>query len=138
MWVGFSVVVFAAIAVDLGILHRKAHRISLKEALAESAGWIGLALAFNIWIYISMGHQAGLEFLTSYVVEKSLSIDNTFVFLLIFQGLAVPARSQHKVLFYGIAGALVMRAILVFAGVALLSRFHVVLFVFGAILLLTA
>jgi tellurite resistance protein TerC len=138
MWVSFGVAAASAMAIDLGVFHRRAHRINLKEALAESAGWIGLALAFNIWIYISMGHQAGLEFLTSYVVEKSLSIDNIFVFLLIFQGLAVPAPSQHKVLFYGVAGALVMRAIFVFAGVALLSRFHVVLFIFGAILLLTA
>jgi tellurite resistance protein TerC len=138
MWLGFGVAVAAAIALDLGILHRKTHRISLMEALAESAGWIGLALAFNIWVYISMGHQAGVEFLTSYVVEKSLSIDNIFVFLLIFQGLAVPSQSQHKVLYYGVVGALVMRAIFVFAGVALLNRFHLVLFVFGAILLLTA
>lgn len=138
MWVSFGVATAAAMAVDLGVLHRKAHRISLREALAESAGWIGLALAFNIWVYFSLGHQAGLEFLTTYVVEKSLSIDNIFIFLLIFQGLAVPSQSQHKVLFYGIAGALVMRAIFVFAGVALLNRFHVVLFVFGAILLVTA
>jgi tellurite resistance protein TerC len=138
LWVGFGVAVAAAIALDLGLMHRKAHRIGVKEALAESAGWIGLALAFNIWVYISMGHQAGIEFLTSYVVEKSLSVDNIFVFLLIFQGLAVPSQLQHKVLYYGIVGALVMRAIFVFAGVALLNRFHVVLFVFGAILLLTA
>ena len=138
MWVGFGVAVVAAIALDLGILHRKAHRISLKEALAESAGWIGLALAFNIWVYVSMGHQVGLEFLTSYVVEKSLSVDNIFVFLLIFQGMAVPAAAQHKVLYYGIVGALAMRAIFVFGGVALLNRFHFVLFVFGAILILTA
>ena len=138
MWVGFGVVVAAAIAVDLGVLHRKAHRISLSEALAESAGWIGLALVFNTWIYFSMGHQAGLEFLTSYVVEKSLSIDNIFVFLLIFQGMAVPSQSQHKVLYYGVVGALVMRAIFVLAGVALLNRFHIVLFLFGAILFLTA
>src|SRR5271170_7715294 len=137
MWVVFGVVIVAAIALDLGVLHRKAHRISLKEALAESAGWIGLALAFNVWVYVSMGHQAGLEFLTSYIVEKSLSIDNIFVFLLIFQGMAVPASAQHKVLYYGIAGALVMRAIFVFGGVALLNRFHFVLFVFGAILILT-
>ncbi len=138
MWVVFGVAVSTAIAVDLGVLHRHAHRIRLKEALAESAGWIGLALAFNIWVYTSIGHQAGLEFLTSYVVEKSLSIDNIFVFLLIFQGLTVPSHFQHKVLYYGVVGALVMRAIFVFAGVALLNRFHVVLFVFGAILLLTA
>jgi tellurite resistance protein TerC len=138
MWAGFSVAVIAAIAVDLGVLHRKAHRISLKEALAESMGWIGLALVFNVWIYVSLGHQAGLEFLTSYVVEKSLSIDNIFVFLLIFQGMSVPAQSQHKVLYYGIVGALVMRAIFVFGGVALLNRFRFVFFVFGAILILTA
>ncbi len=138
LWVGFSVAVVAAIALDLGVLHRKAHRIGLKEALVESAGWIGLALVFNVWVYISMGHSAGLEFLTSYVVEKSLSIDNIFVFLLIFQGLAVPSQSQHKVLYYGVVGALVMRAIFVFGGVALLNRFHFVLFVFGAILILTA
>ena len=138
MWAVFSFAVIAAIAVDLGVLHRKAHRISVKEALAESAGWIGLALTFNVWIYFSMGHQAGLEFLTSYVVEKSLSIDNIFVFLLVFQGMAVPAQSQHKVLYYGVVGALVMRAVFVFGGVALLNRFHFVLFVFGAILILTA
>jgi tellurite resistance protein TerC len=138
MWAGFSVTVIAAIVVDLGVLHRKAHRISLREALAESAGWIGLALVFDVWIYVSMGHPAGLEFLTSYVVEKSLSIDNIFVFLLIFQGMTVPAQSQHKVLYYGVVGALVMRAIFVFGGVALLNRFHFVLFVFGAILILTA
>jgi tellurite resistance protein TerC len=138
LWVGFSVAVVAAVALDLGVLHRKAHRIGLKEALVESAGWIGLALVFSVWVYISMGHSAGLEFLTSYVVEKSLSIDNIFIFLLIFQGLAVPSQSQHKVLYYGVAGALVMRAIFVFGGVALLNRFHFVLFVFGAILILTA
>ncbi len=138
LWVVFGVAVVAAIGLDLGVLHRKAHRIGLKEALVESAGWIGLALAFNVWVYISMGHSAGLEFLTSYLVEKSLSVDNIFVFLLIFQGLAVPSQSQHKVLYYGVVGALVMRAIFVFGGVALLNRFHFVLFVFGAILILTA
>jgi len=138
LWVGFSVAVVAAIAVDLGVLHRKAHRITIKEALAESAGWIGRALLFNIWIYVSMGHEAGLEFLTSYVIEKSLSIDNIFVFLLIFQGMAVPAQSQHKVLYCGVVGALVMRAIFVFGGVALLNRFRFVLFVFAAILILTS
>jgi tellurite resistance protein TerC len=138
MWVGFGIVVSAAIAVDLGVLHREAHRIKFKEAVVKSAGWIGLALAFNLWVYISIGHQAGVEFLTSYAVEKSLSIDNIFVFLVIFQGLAVPPESQHKVLYYGVVGAMVMRAIFVFAGVALLNRFHVVLFLFGAILMVTA
>lgn len=138
MWVGFSIAVVAAIALDLGVFHRKARRITLRAALSESAGWIGLALVFNIWVYVSMGHRAGLEFLTSYVVEKSLSIDNIFVFLLIFQGLAVPSESQHKVLYCGVVGALVMRAIFVFGGVALLDRFHVVPYVFGAILIVSA
>jgi tellurite resistance protein TerC len=138
MWMGFSIAVVAAIALDLGIFHRKARRITLKEALAESAAWIGLALAFSLWVSVSMGHRAGLEFLTSYVVEKSLSIDNIFVFLLIFEGFAVPSQSQHKVLYCGVVGALVMRAIFVFGGVALLNRFHFVLFVFGAILIVSA
>jgi tellurite resistance protein TerC len=138
MWMGFSIAVVAAIALDLGIFHRKARRITLKEALAESAAWIGLALAFSLWVSVSMGHRAGLEFLTSYVVEKSLSLDNIFVFLLIFEGFAVPSQSQHKVLYCGVVGALVMRAIFVFGGVALLNRFHFVLFVFGAILIVSA
>jgi tellurite resistance protein TerC len=138
MWMGFSVAVVAAIALDLGIFHREARRIALKEALAESAGWIGLALAFSLWVSVSMGHRAGLEFLTSYVVEKSLSIDNIFVFLLIFERFAVPSQSQHKVLYCGVVGALVMRAIFVFGGVALLNRFHFILFLFGAILIVSA
>jgi tellurite resistance protein TerC len=97
-----------------------------------------LALAFDLWLYGSLGHRAGFEFLAGYLVEKSLSVDNIFLFLLIFQGLRVPAQLQHKVLYYGVAGALVMRAIFVFGGVALLNRFHWALFVFGAILLGTA
>jgi tellurite resistance protein TerC len=138
MWLVFGVSVATAVAFDLGVLHRKAHRISLRAALAESAGWIVLALAFDVWLYISLGHRVGFEFLAGYLVEKSLSIDNIFLFLLIFQGLQVPAHLQHKVLYYGVAGALVMRAIFVFGGVALLNHFHWALFVFGAILLVTA
>jgi tellurite resistance protein TerC len=137
-WVVFGVAIGVAIAVDLGVFHREAHEIKFKEAIAKSVGWISLALAFNTWVYISMGHQTGLEFLTSYVVENSLSIDNILVFLLIFQALSVPFRSQHRVLYYGVLGALVMRVIFVFAGVTLLNRFHIVLFAFGAILLFTA
>ncbi len=138
MWVGFGAVVLAAVALDLGVLHRKAHRIGMRAALAESAAWIGVALAFNGWVYVSLGQRAGLEFFTGYIVEKSLSIDNIFLFLLIFQGLRVPAHLQHKVLYYGVAGAVVMRGIFVFGGVALLNHFHWVLYLFGAILLLTA
>jgi len=138
IWVVFGAAIVVAIVVDLGVFHRKAHRILLKEAILESAAWISVALLFNVWVYHARGHQAGLEFLTGYLLEKSLSIDNIFVFLLIFQSLAVPAQAQHKVLYYGVAGALLMRGAFVFAGVALLRSFHSVLFLFGAILLLTA
>ena len=138
LWIGFGFVVAAAISLDLGVLHRLARRVTFAGALAESGGWIALALAFGGWVRISMGPIAGLEFFTGYVVEKSLSIDNIFLFLVIFEGLRVPAYVQHKVLYYGVAGALVMRAVFVFGGIALMNRFHWVLFVFGVILLITA
>jgi tellurite resistance protein TerC len=137
IWVTFGIVVAVALAVDLGVFHREAHRITWKLALAESAGWIGLALGFNIWLYSALGPQVGLEFLTSYLVEKSLSVDNIFVFILIFQAFRVPAVSHHKVLYYGVVGALVLRAAFVLAGIELLQYFHPVLFLFGAILLIT-
>lgn len=136
-WVIFGVVVVVALGVDLGVFHRKAHKITLKLALAESAGWIGLALGFNLWVYYSQGPQAGLEFLTGYLVEKSLSVDNIFVFILIFQAFHVPVSSHHKVLYYGVVGALGLRGAFVLAGVTLLQSFHAVLFVFGAILVFT-
>jgi tellurite resistance protein TerC len=137
MWVTFGIVVAVALAVDLGVFHREAHRITWKLALAESAGWIALALGFNLWLYSSRGPQVGLEFLTSYLVEKSLSVDNIFVFILIFKAFRVPAVSHHKVLYYGVVGALVLRAAFVLAGIELLQYFHPVLFLFGAILLIT-
>lgn len=137
IWALFGIVVIAALIVDLGVFHRKSHRITLKLALAESAAWIGLALGFNLWVYHARGSQAGLEFLTGYLVEKSLSVDNIFIFILIFQSFRVPARSHHKVLYCGVVGALVLRAAFVLAGVELLRSFHPVLFVFGAILLFT-
>jgi tellurite resistance protein TerC len=127
----------AALAIDLGVFHRKSHTIGLREALLESVAWISVSLLFNVWIYFSQGPQAGLEFLTGYLVEKSLSVDNIFVFLIIFQSFKIPAKSQHKVLFYGVVGALVMRAFFVIAGVELLQYFHSVIYIFGAILLLT-
>jgi tellurite resistance protein TerC len=136
-WAILGSVVVAALAADLVIFHREAHEVKLKEALLESAGWIGLALAFNAWIYFSRGQEAGLEFLTAYVLEKSMSVDNILVFILIFSSLGVPAKSQHTVLFYGVAGALVMRGLFVWGGIALLQKFHAVLFIFGAILLIT-
>ena len=137
VWMIFGAAIVAAIAVDLTVFHRKAQRITFRTALVESAAWVGLALLFNVWVYISLGHQAGLEFLTSYVVEKSLSVDNIFLFLLIFRTLGVPAESQHKVLYNGVIGALAMRGAFVFAGIALLRHFHPVLVVFGGILLVT-
>ena len=138
MWLAFGIVVAAAVAVDLGVIHRGTRTITLRVALLESAGWIGLALAFNAWIYFRMGPPAGLAFFTSYIVEKSLSIDNIFLFLLIFRALAVPAQFQHRVLYYGIAGALVMRGLFVFGGIALLNHIHWVLYIFGVMLLVTA
>src|SRR5580693_5246675 len=137
VWIVFFVTTAAALVIDLGVFHRKNHTIALREALLESAGWISVSLLFNLWLYYSQGPQAGVEFLTGYLVEKSLSVDNIFVFLLIFQAFHVPAQSQHKVLFLGVLGALVMRAAFVLAGVELLQTFHAVLYVFGALLLLT-
>jgi len=136
-WVILAIVVIAALVADLLIFHRESHEVTLKEALLESAGWVGLSLAFNVWIYFSRGQEAGLQFLAAYVLEKSMSADNILVFILIFASLGIPARSQHKVLFYGVAGALVMRGVFVLAGIELLQRFHAVLFVFGGILLIT-
>jgi tellurite resistance protein TerC len=137
LWLIFLVTMVAALAIDLGVFHRKSHTIGLREALLESVAWISVSLLFNVWIYFSQGPQAGLEFLTGYLVEKSLSVDNIFVFLIIFQSFKIPAKSQHKVLFYGVVGALVMRAFFVIAGVELLQYFHSVIYIFGAILLLT-
>ncbi len=135
MWVVFGVTVAVALAVDIGIFHRKATRITARKALIETFAWIGLSLIFAVWVYFSRGRQAGLEFVTGYVIEKSLSIDNILVFLLIFQALRVPGELQHRVLYSGVLGALVMRGLFVFAGVALLRHFRPVVFVFGAILL---
>jgi tellurite resistance protein TerC len=137
IWAVFVIVTAAALIVDLGVFHRKAHTISTKEALLESAAWISVSLIFNLWVRFALGPQAGLDFLTGYVVEKSLSVDNIFVFLVIFEAFRVPAKSQHGVLFLGVLGALVMRAAFVLAGVELLQAFHAVLYVFGALLLLT-
>ena len=137
VWIVFAVTTAAALVIDLSVFHRKNHTIGLREALLESAAWISVSLLFNLWLYYSQGPQVGVEFLTGYLVEKSLSVDNIFVFLLIFQSVHVPAQSQHKVLFLGVLGALVMRAIFVLAGVGLLQSFHAVLYVFGALLLLT-
>ena len=138
VWVVFAIVIAAALVLDLGVLHRKSKKVSLRVALIESAAWIVLSLLFAVYVHFSRGTQAGVAFLTGYLVEKSLSVDNIFVFVLIFRAFQVPERSQHKVLFYGVIGALVMRALFVLAGVELLQNFHFILYIFGGILVVTA
>lgn len=136
-WIAFLAFVAAMLALDLGVFHREAHEVSRKEALAWSGVWIGLAALFNLGVYLLRGPQAGIEWTTGYLVEKSLSIDNVFVFLLIFSTFAVPAIYQHRVLFWGIVGALAMRALLIaFAG-ALLTNVHWMIYLFGAFLIVT-
>jgi tellurite resistance protein TerC len=136
-WAGFLALITALLALDLGVFHREAHEVHRKEALIWSAVWIGLALLFNAGVFSFLGKQSGVEWFTGYLIEKSLSVDNVFVFLLIFSTFAVPAKYQHRVLFWGIVGAIIMRAILIaFAGV-LLTSLHWMIYPFGAFLILT-
>lgn len=137
LWIGFTVFVLALLALDLGVFHRKAHAVSTREALSWSIVWISLALLFNVGVYTWFGPERGLEFLTGFLIEKALAVDNIFVFVVLFSYFAVPASLQHKVLFWGILGALVMRAVFIFLGAALLQHFHWVMYVFGAFLVLT-
>jgi tellurite resistance protein TerC len=133
-WVLFNVFVLAMLALDLGVLRRSAHVVKSREALGWSALWIALAAAFAVVVYFWQGHTATLEFVTGYVLELSLSVDNLFIFLLIFRYFRVPAEYQHKVLLWGILGALVMRGVFVVAGVGLIRRFHWIIYAFGALL----
>lgn len=136
-WAAFGGLIAFMLFLDLGVFHKNSHRVSIKESLAWTFIWIMLAMLFNVWVYYSMGEQKGLEFLTGYVIEKSLSIDNIFVISLIFTYFRVPAQYQHRVLFWGVLGALFFRIIFVFAGVALIQRFHWMIYVFGAFLIFT-
>ncbi|MDQ3674121.1 MAG: TerC family protein [Gemmatimonadota bacterium] len=136
-WIGFNVAVLAILAFDLGVLHRKSERVSLREAATWSAVWVTLSLSFAFAVYRTMGRQAGLEFLTGYLIEYALSVDNIFVFVLIFSYFNVPEKYQHRVLFWGIIGALVLRGIMIVAGSALVSRFSWTLYIFGAFLVFT-
>lgn len=136
-WVVFNGFILAMLALDLGVFHRKSHEVSIREASIWSAVWVALALVFNYGLYLWRGSDAAIQFFTGYLIEKSLSVDNIFVFALIFSYFAVPKLYQHRVLFWGILGALVMRAIFILAGAALLERFHWILYVFGAFLILT-
>jgi len=138
IWSAFIGFVLLMLALDLGIFHRKAHEVSLREAGVWSAIWVSFALLFNAAIYQWFGAERGLEFATGYLIEKALAVDNIFVFYAIFAYFAVPAAYQHRVLFWGILGALVMRAVFIFAGAALLQQFHWLMYVFGAILVATA
>jgi tellurite resistance protein TerC len=147
MWVLFNGFVLAMLALDLGVFHKKAHEVKMKEALTWSAVWIGCAMIFNAliyyywdWIQPGSGYtnsDAALAFLTGYLIEKSLSVDNVFVFLMVFTYFQVPTLYQHKVLFWGILGALIMRAIFIFAGVSLITTFHWTIYIFGALLIFT-
>jgi tellurite resistance protein TerC len=136
-WVVFNIFVLAMLALDLGVFHRKAHVVTIREAIFWSVIWIALALIFNVGVYFWRGAETALEFLTGYLIEKALSIDNLFVFLLIFSYFRVPSAYQHKILSWGIVGALVMRAIFIAAGITLIERFHWVLYLFGAFLIFT-
>jgi tellurite resistance protein TerC len=139
LWVWFAFIgsVLLMLALDLGVFHRKAHVVSVKESATWSAVWVALGLAFGGLVYAWMGPQKGLEYFTGYLLEKSLAVDNIFVFVLVFSFFATPALYQHRVLFWGVIGALVMRGIMIFAGSALIKEFHWILYVFGGILLIT-
>ena len=136
-WIGFNVFVIGMLVLDLGVFHKKTRKIPVKEAVIWTAVWVSLAFIFNVLIYMDMGRTKALEFLTGYVIEYSLSVDNIFVFILIFSFFKVDERYQHKVLFWGIIGALIMRGIFIFTGVALIVRFHWIMYIFGGFLVFT-
>ena len=137
LWIGFNLFVLAMLAIDLGVFHRKSHTVGFKEALGWTAAWIALALSFNLGVWHFAGGAKALEFFTGYVIEYSLSADNVFVFALLFSYFAVPAHYQHKVLFWGIMGALVMRLGMILLGAALIAKFAWIIYVFGAFLVVT-
>lgn len=138
LWIAFSVGVLVLLAIDLSLFGRGAHKVNTKMALLESGIWVAVALSFNAWFAMSFGAELGLEFLTGYLVEKSLSVDNLFVILLVFSSFRIPDAYQHRVLFYGVLGAIVLRAIFILLGAHLLHTFHWVLYIFGFILVVTA
>lgn len=137
LWIGFNAFIVGMLVLDLAVFHKKPHEVKFKEAAGWSVFWIALALVFNAGLWFVRGQQAGLEFLTGYLIEKSLSVDNLFVFLLVFSYFAVPAKNQHGVLFWGILGALVFRFLFIIAGIELLERFHWLIYVFGGVLIVS-
>ena len=136
-WIGFNVFILVMLALDLGVFYRRSHIVSFKEAMTWSGVWISLAMLFCGGLYVWGGSQLSLEFLTGYLIEKSLSVDNVFVFAVLFASMRVPKHCEHKILFWGVFGALLMRAAMIFAGVALIQRFHWLIYVFGAFLIFT-
>jgi tellurite resistance protein TerC len=137
LWAGFTVFVLGVLTLDLGVFHRRAHRVRAREAATWSAVWIALAVVFGVGIYFISGRQPAMEFAAGYLVEEALSVDNLFVFVLLFNYFRVPERLRHRVLFWGILGALVMRGAMIALGAALLHTFHWVIYVFGAFLVVT-
>ena len=137
LWIGFNVFVLLMLALDLGVFHRKAHVVSFREAIAWTIAWVTLAALFNMGVWYFAGAQKALEFTTGYVIEYSLSVDNIFVFAMLFSYFAVPAVYQHRVLFWGILGALVMRAFMIVAGTVLITKFAWIIYIFGGFLILT-
>ncbi len=136
-WIGFNVFILGLLTIDLVVFSRRPHAIRIREAFIWSGIWIAIALAFNVGVYFWFGHHAALQFLTGYLIEKSLSVDNLFVFLLLFTYFKVPAKYQHEVLYWGIIGALILRGTLIILGAALIQRFHWILYVFGLFLVIT-
>lgn len=137
LWVGFNAVVLILLALDLGVFHKRSKEIGIKEALLWTCFWVFLAFLFNVFVYYQFGQEKAFEFLTGYVIEKSLSVDNIFVMILIFSYFKVPGAYQHKVLFWGILGALVMRVCFILAGVELINNFHWLIYIFGGFLIFT-
>jgi tellurite resistance protein TerC len=137
LWTAFNVFVLGMLALDLGVFHRKSQEITVRDALVWTGVWITLAMCFNLFVYFYFGKAQAIEFFTGYIIEKSLSVDNIFVIMLIFSYFQVPTSYQHKVLFWGILGALVMRVIFIFAGIELIHRFHWVIYIFGGFLIIT-
>jgi len=137
LWIGFIIFVLVMLFLDLKVFHRKSEKVSVKNALVWSAIWIAMALAFGVGIYLLWGHETGLQYFTGYLVEKSLSVDNLFVFLMVFSYFCVKEEYQHRVLFWGVLGAIVMRAAFIFAGIGLLNALGWVIYIFGAFLVYT-
>src|SRR3984893_7133915 len=137
LWVGFSLFILCMLGLDLGLFNRKAHTVRYREAWIWSGVWVALAMLFASLVFRHQGSQRGLEFLTGYLIELSLSVDNLFVFLLIFSYFKVPLKYQHRVLYWGVLGALVMRVMMIVAGTELLARFHWIIYIFGAFLVYT-